>query len=79
MDMGTRHPSGPGPDLEAGGKRRGHGCRLFPGVELLSVESRTGSPTEAGTQVEALDEASWGVDTSPREKLPDIYILDKLV
>lgn len=55
----------------------GAGC--FLGVELRSVEWRTGSLTEAGAQVEALDEASWGVNTSPRGKLPDIYILDKLV
>lgn len=78
--MGTRHPAGLGPDLEAGDRAKramGAGCSL--GVELRSVERRTGSPTEAGAEVEALDEASWGVNTSPREKLPDIYILDKLV
>lgn len=61
------------------GRRGGMGAGCFLGVELLSVERRMGSPTEAGAQVEALDEASWGVNTSPREKLPDIYILDKLV
>lgn len=69
-----------GPDLETGDRtKRGMdaGCSL--GMELLHVERRSGSPTEAGAPVEALDEASWGVDTSPREKLHDIYILDKLV
>lgn len=55
--MGTRHPSGMDPALQAGDRvMRGMGAGCSLGVELLSVERHTGSMgsrTEAGAQVEA--------------------------
>lgn len=77
--MGTRHPSGLGSALEAGDWVEGLAGRprawsLSGGKQGARGAGRKQVPTSR-----PLDEVSWGVNTSPREKRPDIYILDKLV